>query len=94
MDFTVGIVLWNLATTSNFFEFRDNRNFTFFKATGNAGHLTYFEWLTMCHVSGADLVKQGEPSGAHVDMWHLLIGWKIQSGWIKWIRKSNEPMMT
>ena len=50
-------------------------------------HLAHFEWLTVCHMSGADLVKQGEPSGAHVDMWHLLIGWKIQSGWI---RKSNE----
>ena len=43
---------------------------------GSAGHLTHFEWLTVCHVSGIELVKQGEPSGAHVDMWHLLIGWK------------------
>ena len=25
---------------------------------------------------GAELVKQGEPSGAHVDMWNLLSGWK------------------
>ena len=33
-NFTVGIVSRNLATTSNFVEFRDNRNFTFFKATG------------------------------------------------------------
>ena len=32
MDFTVGIVSRNLATTSNFIEFRDNRNFRFFKA--------------------------------------------------------------
>ena len=66
----------------------------FFEATGGtARHLAHFEWLTVCHVSGADLVKQGELSGAHVDMWHLLIGWKIQSGLIKCIRKSNEPMM-
>ena len=34
MDFTVGIVSRNLATTSNFVEFRDNRNFTFFEASG------------------------------------------------------------
>ena len=32
MDFTVGIVSQNLATMSNFVEFRDNRNFTFFEA--------------------------------------------------------------
>ena len=31
-DFTVGIVSRNLATTSNFVEFRDSQNFTFFKA--------------------------------------------------------------
>ena len=33
MDFTVGIVSRNLATTSNFVKFRDSRNFTFFEAT-------------------------------------------------------------
>ena len=32
MDFTVGTVSRNLATTSNFVEFRDSRNFTFFEA--------------------------------------------------------------
>ena len=31
MDFTIGIVSRNLATTSNFVEFRDNRNFIFFE---------------------------------------------------------------
>ena len=34
MDFTVRIVSRNLATTSNFVEFRDSRNFTFFEAPG------------------------------------------------------------
>ena len=34
MDFAVGIVSRNLAITSNFVEFRDSRNFTFFKAPG------------------------------------------------------------
>ena len=59
-DFIVGIVSRNLATTSNFVKFRDSRNFTF--------SLAHFEWLIVCHVSGTDLVKQGESSGAHVDM--------------------------
>ena len=31
MDFTVGIVLRNLATPSNFDEFRKSQNLTFFK---------------------------------------------------------------
>ena len=34
MDFTVGIISRNLATTSNFVEFRDSRNFTFLEALG------------------------------------------------------------
>ena len=34
MDFTVGIVSRNLATTSNFIKFRDIQNFMFFEATG------------------------------------------------------------
>ena len=32
-DFTVGIVSRNLATTSNFIEFRDNREFHVFRGT-------------------------------------------------------------
>ena len=32
------------------------------------GHLAHFECLTVCHVSGAELVKPGETSGAHMDM--------------------------
>ena len=38
----------------------------------------------MRHVSSGEGVKQGEPSGAHVDMWHLLSGWKstiMDKGW-------------
>ena len=34
MDFTVGIVLQNLAITLNFVEFRDSQNFTFFETPG------------------------------------------------------------
>ena len=34
MDITVGIVLRNLVTMSNFVEFRDSQNFMFFEALG------------------------------------------------------------
>ena len=53
MDFTVGIVSRNLATTSNFIEFRDSRNFHIFRGKGgSAEHLAHFEWLkcAMCQV--------------------------------------------
>ena len=43
MDFTVGIVSRNLATTLNFVEFRDSRNFTFFEAPGVGCPKTIFE---------------------------------------------------
>ena len=59
MDFTVGIVSRNLATTSNFVEFRDNRNFTFFEApsverrmTACEGHVMLKKSPTTCtHVT-------------------------------------------
>ena len=34
MDFIIGIVSRNLATMSNFVEFQDSLNFTFFEALG------------------------------------------------------------
>ena len=40
MDFTVGIVSRNLATMSNFIEFQDNQNFTFFESSGVGCHKT------------------------------------------------------
>ena len=43
MDFTVGIVSRNLATTSNFIEFRDSRNFTYFEAPGVGCRMTACE---------------------------------------------------
>ena len=43
MDFTVGIVSQNLATTSNFIEFRDSRNFIFFEALGVRCRMTVCE---------------------------------------------------
>ena len=58
MDFTVGIVSRNLATTSNFVEFRDTWNFHVFRGNkGSVGHLEHFERLKRCHESCAELVK-------------------------------------
>ena len=43
MDFTVGIVSRNLATTSNFVEFRDIRNLHVFRGNEcRVGHLAHF----------------------------------------------------
>ena len=64
MDFTLGIVSRNLATTSNFVEFRDNQNFHVFRGNEHsAGHLAHFEWLTMCHVSGVESVNLSSSVG-------------------------------
>ena len=43
MDFTVGIFPRNLAITSNFVEFRENRNFTFFEAPSVGFRMTACE---------------------------------------------------
>ena len=52
MDFTVGILSRNLATTSNLVDFRDSRNFHVFRGNGGSEeHLEHFEWLKRCHVS-------------------------------------------
>ena len=46
MDFTVGIISRNLATTSNFVEFRDSRKFHVFRGNMcSAGHLAHFECI-------------------------------------------------
>ena len=55
MDFNVRIFSRNLATTSNFVEFRDSRNLHVFRGNEHStGHLAHFEWLTVCHVSDVD----------------------------------------
>ena len=48
--------------------FRDNER--------SAGHLVHFEWLTVCHVSGAESVNLSSSVGPMGDMWHLIIGGK------------------
>ena len=37
------------------------------------GHLIHFEWLTVCHVLGAELVKHELKYGPWVDTWHDVI---------------------
>ena len=52
MNCTVGIVSQNLATQSNFVEFRDSRNFTYFEKTGVGQHMASHvgdTWQAMCH---------------------------------------------
>ena len=81
MDFTVGILSQNLATTSNFIEFRDSQNLHVFRSNKrSAGHLAHFEWLTVCHVSGAESVNLSSSVGPMRDMWNLLIGGKSKVG--------------
>ena len=53
MDFTVGIVSESLATMSNFVEFRDNRKFHVFEATGvvrDTWHILSGSQCTTCQV--------------------------------------------
>ena len=53
MDFTVGIVSRNLATMSNFVEFRDSRNFTFFetrRVVRDTWYIVSGSRGAMCHV--------------------------------------------
>ena len=58
MDFTVGIVSRNLATTSIFVEFRDIQDLHVFRGNERrVGHMVRFEWLTVCHVSISNSVK-------------------------------------
>ena len=54
MDFTIRIVSRNLATTSNFVEFRDSRNFTFFEAprVQDTWHVMSGSQCATCQVQG------------------------------------------
>ena len=58
MDFTVGIILRNLSTTSIFVEFRDSQNLHVFRGNERrVGHLAHFEWHIVCHVSSTNSVN-------------------------------------
>ena len=55
MDVTVGIVSRNLATTSNFIEFRNSHNFTFFEASRvvwDTWHVMSGSQCATCQVQG------------------------------------------
>ena len=68
MNFTVGIVSQNLATTSNFVEFRDSRNFYIFRGTRvvqNTCHILSDSRGATCHVQ--NLVKHELKCGPWVD---------------------------
>ena len=67
MDFTVGVVSRNPATTSNFVEFRDSLDFTFFEARRGVRDT----WHFMSGPRGATFQAMGESNielkwGSHV----------------------------
>ena len=81
MDFTIGIVSRNLATTSNFVEFRDSRNFMFFKASRvmqNTWHIVSGSRGSMCHVQNESNMSSNGTYERHVaslDWVKILVRW-------------------
>ena len=76
-DLTVEFVSRNLATTSNFIEFRDSRNFMFFEAlrvAQDTWHTMSGSQCAMCQVRDAS--NGVSSSGVIGDMWHHGIEWK------------------
>ena len=68
-DFTVGIVWRNLATTSNFVEFRDSQNFTFFEAPGvvqDTWHIVSGSRGGLCHVQNESNMNSNGTHERHV----------------------------
>ena len=69
MDFTVGIVSRNLATTLNFFEFRDSQNFTFFEApevVRDSWHIVSGSRGVTCHVKNESNMSSNGIHERHV----------------------------
>ena len=88
MGCTVGIILRNLATTSNFVEFRDCRNFMFFKALGvvrDTWHIMSCSRGAMCRVQNESNMSSNGTHERHV----------ATSEWVKihgrWIRDKGNP---
>ena len=78
MDFTIGIILRNLASTSNFVEYQDNLNFMFFEAQrvvrdtwriGMAQYETRVKWRAS---------QTWAQVGPIRDMWQYVIGEKYK----------------
>ena len=82
MDFTVEIVLRNLATKLNFVEFRDSRNFTFFEAS----RVVRDTWHIVSGLRGATYHVQNEsnmsPKGTHEKHVATCEWVKIHGRWI------------
>ena len=82
MDFTVGIVSRNLATTSNFVEFRDSRNFTFFEAP----RVVRNTWHIVSSSRGATCLVQNESNMSSKKIYEIHVAtceWvKIHGRWI------------
>ena len=88
MDFTVGIVLRNLATTSNFVESQDSRNFKFFEVPGvvrDTCHIVNGSKGSMCHVQNELNMDSNGTHERHV----ATCDWVKIHG--KWIRDKGNP---
>ena len=82
MDLVVEFVLRNLATTSNFVEFRDSWNFTFFEAprvAGDTWHTMSGSQCATCQVQDASKNELKWGHRRHVAPWDWM---EIQSRWI------------
>ena len=69
MDFIVGIVSRNLATTSNFVKFQDNQNFTFFEAprvVRDTLHIVSVSRGATCHVKNESNMSSNGTHDRHV----------------------------
>ena len=82
MDFTVVIVSRNLATTSKFVKFQDNRNFMFFEAprvVRDTWHIVSDSRGVMCHVQNESIMSL---NGTHERHMATCDWMKIHGRWI------------
>ena len=73
MDYIVGIVSRNPATTSNFIEFQDSRNFTFFEAlrvVQDTWHIVSGSRCVTCHVQNESNMSSNGTHERHVTSCH------------------------
>ena len=82
-DFTIGIISRNLATTSNFVEFQDSWNFTFFEAP----RVVWDTWHILSGLRGAMFHVQNESNmssnGTHERHVATCEWVKIHGRWIR-----------
>ena len=88
MDFTVEIILRNLATTSNFVKFQDSRNFTLFEASRvvrDTWHILSGLGGATCHVKNESNMSSSGIHERHMASCY----WKEIHG--RWIRDVCNP---